>query len=275
MKEECSKEKRNMDEDNKNVKLQLIKTINNIKKKYKTLQQESQHLDNALNIKYKPIIAALDKVGPYQQDNSNNTIYSEQNVNETPKVDNNSDWNPAVLINKLIDVNESLHVLNTYKHDNKYGINLKRGKYFIGKAEIQFNYDRILVRNEVFQLTNGLLNLLILKSPEIFKKTDLNAYKRILILSELSIPSINKKSYSKKFKNIIYPMFKEKEGRSLQTDYMEVIRSGTTDYKYWDDANELVDRLRLLIASQTAGHTGHNNEIIAIIEELREARIIQ
>lgn len=264
-----------MDEDNKNVKLQLIKTINNIKNKYKTLQQESQHLDNALNIKYKPIIAALDKVGPYQQDNSNNTIYSEQNVNETPKVDNNSDWNPAVLINKLIDVNESLHVLNTYKHDNKYGINLKRGKYFIGKAEIQFNYDRILVRNEVFQLTNGLLNLLILKSPEIFKKTDLNAYKRILILSELSIPSINKKSYSKKFKNMIYPMFKEKEGRSLQTDYMEVIRSGTTDYKYWDDANELVDRLRLLIASQTAGHTGHNNEIIAIIEELREARIIQ
>lgn len=275
MKEECSKEKRNMDEDNKNVKLQLIKTINNIKNKYKTLQKESQHLDNALNIKYKPIIAALDKVGPYQQDNSNNTIYSEQNVNETPKVDNNSDWNPAVLINKLIDVNESLHVLNTYKHDNKYGINLKRGKYFIGKAEIQFNYDRILVRNEVFQLTNGLLNLLILKSPEIFKKTDLNAYKRILILSELSIPSINKKSYSKKFKNIIYPMFKEKEGRSLQTDYMEVIRSGTTDYKYWDDANELVDRLRLLIASQTAGHTGHNNEIIVIIEELREARIIQ
>lgn len=66
-----------MDEDNKNVKLQLIKTINNIKNKYKTLQKESQHLDNALNIKYKPIIAALDKVGPYQQDNSNNTIYSE------------------------------------------------------------------------------------------------------------------------------------------------------------------------------------------------------
>jgi hypothetical protein len=44
---------------------------------------------------------------------------------------------------------------------------------------------------------------------------------------------------------------------------------------YWDDPNELVDRLRLLVSSTSAGHTGHNNEIISILEELREARIIQ
>lgn len=43
---------------------------------------------------------------------------------------------------------------------------------------------------------------------------------------------------------------------------------------YWNDANELVNRLRLLTASAAAGHTGHNNEILAIIEELREANII-
>lgn len=43
---------------------------------------------------------------------------------------------------------------------------------------------------------------------------------------------------------------------------------------YWNDPNELVDRLRLLISSKSAGHTGHNNEIISIIEELREANII-
>lgn len=43
---------------------------------------------------------------------------------------------------------------------------------------------------------------------------------------------------------------------------------------YWNDLNELVDRLRLLVASTIAGHTGHNNEIISIIEELREADIV-
>ncbi|KAK9681124.1 hypothetical protein QE152_g38561 [Popillia japonica] len=40
------------------------------------------------------------------------------------------------------------------------------------------------------------------------------------------------------------------------------------------DINELVERLKLLIASQQAGHTGHNNEIASIIEELKEAGVI-
>lgn len=46
------------------------------------------------------------------------------------------------------------------------------------------------------------------------------------------------------------------------------------DYIYWDDPNELVDRLRLLIASQAAGNTSHTNEIFSIIEELREGEIV-
>lgn len=39
---------------------------------------------------------------------------------------------------------------------------------------------------------------------------------------------------------------------------------------YWDDPNELVERLSKLGASQEAGNTEHNNEINAIIEELLE-----
>lgn len=46
------------------------------------------------------------------------------------------------------------------------------------------------------------------------------------------------------------------------------------DYIYWDDPNELVDRLRLLLASQTAGNLSHINEILSIIEKLCEANII-
>ena len=46
------------------------------------------------------------------------------------------------------------------------------------------------------------------------------------------------------------------------------------DYVHWDDPNDLVNRLRLLMASQNSGHTGHTNEIVSILEELREAGII-
>ena len=46
------------------------------------------------------------------------------------------------------------------------------------------------------------------------------------------------------------------------------------DLRYWDDPNELVDRLRLLIAERSAGNNNHDNEIHAIVEELRESKII-
>ncbi|KAI8123498.1 hypothetical protein CVS40_5822 [Lucilia cuprina] len=45
-------------------------------------------------------------------------------------------------------------------------------------------------------------------------------------------------------------------------------------YIYWDDPNELVNRLRLLTSSSSVGHNNHKNEIISIIEELKEANII-
>lgn len=51
--------------------------------------------------------------------------------------------------------------------------------------------------------------------------------------------------------------------------------NSSDSYIYWDDPNELVNRLRLLIASTHAGHNAHHNEISSIIEELREAGIVE
>ncbi|KYM86344.1 hypothetical protein ALC53_04144 [Atta colombica] len=45
-------------------------------------------------------------------------------------------------------------------------------------------------------------------------------------------------------------------------------------YKHWDDPNELVDCLRLLNASHRADNNAHDNEILSIIEELRETGLI-
>ncbi|XP_025836061.1 uncharacterized protein LOC112906345 [Agrilus planipennis] len=47
------------------------------------------------------------------------------------------------------------------------------------------------------------------------------------------------------------------------------------EYKYFDDVNELCDRLKLLVASQQAGNTNHENEMQSILEELRESNIIE
>ena len=53
-----------------------------------------------------------------------------------------------------------------------------------------------------------------------------------------------------------------------------VTSNAPIDYVHWDDPNELVDRLRLLMAEIQAENPSHGNEIQSIIEELREAEII-
>ena len=60
-----------------------------------------------------------------------------------------------------------------------------------------------------------------------------------------------------------------KKGSGL---YKDVIPQ--TQLVYYDDPNELVTRLNLLTSSQSVGNTGVNNEIISILEELRERNII-
>lgn len=52
------------------------------------------------------------------------------------------------------------------------------------------------------------------------------------------------------------------------------LNSKKIEYRHFDNYNEIVDRLRLLIASESAGNLNHNNEIESILEELREAKII-
>ncbi|XP_041985064.1 uncharacterized protein LOC121737453 [Aricia agestis] len=44
-----------------------------------------------------------------------------------------------------------------------------------------------------------------------------------------------------------------------------------TDLVYWNDPNELVERLKILLASRAAGNTGLDNEVNAILEEMKEA----
>ena len=59
-------------------------------------------------------------------------------------------------------------------------------------------------------------------------------------------------------------------------------RGQKMDYTYgvrheggkWMIGDSLVERLRLFIESQRAGNSGHTNEIVSIVEELREADIV-
>lgn len=149
------------------------------------------------------------------------------------------------------------------------------GEWKFGNSNIKINDDKIEVGNQMWLLTPGLYQLMFYSKPMNYDKTELEIYKKILIET-----NAHKRDYKSdgqlkgtrayKYRNIISKLFKnDKTGSGLMK-----LNSNKSNYIYWNDPNELVDRLRLLIASQVAGHNNHNNEIVSIIEELREADII-
>lgn len=56
----------------------------------------------------------------------------------------------------------------------------------------------------------------------------------------------------------------------LESNFVPYTRNSRIVYEYFDDPNELCERLRLLTASRAAGNTNHAQEINSIVEELRE-----
>lgn len=132
-------------------------------------------------------------------------------------------------------------------------------KFFIGDSEITFTGPNLCLGGVLcYKGTVGLYELLFkLHSNYPFSLKEKNDYAEIL-----------------KRTSAIYnlrPQLSKTGGRGLLLD----VNDKPVEYRYWDNVNELCDRLKLLIASTHAGNTSHNNEIISILEELRECGIIE
>lgn len=159
-------------------------------------------------------------------------------------------------------------------YDRKYGVRLDTTteKLKIGNSTLSIVDSDIVVQNKRYKGTPGLYELLFLKKPERFTNEDKKNYLQIVKKTNAArrYYKTNKQvdgSKLKKYRDIIAPAV---SGHGI----FNTVTMNEIDYVHWDDPNELVDRLRLLLASQSAGHTGHINEINSIIEELKEAYII-
>lgn len=163
--------------------------------------------------------------------------------------------------------------------DTTTGVRKLVNGFHIGDCKVQFAGDELLIDSgDNFKLTKGLLELLFMKSPNKthISEHDKSVYKNIILSTHAHkkryAPDGSVRSKEKKFKNVIADIINFKTGRGLP-NYL-TLNDKKIDYVYWNNANELVERLRLLIASREAGNQSHSNEIISILEELREAGII-
>lgn len=65
------------------------------------------------------------------------------------------------------------------------------------------------------------------------------------------------------------------DGAGIESEFIPYKNNSNVIYEYFDDPNELCDRLRLLVSSKLAGNTNHKQEINSIVQELRELGLIQ
>jgi len=159
--------------------------------------------------------------------------------------------------------------------DNTFGPRYENDTLMVGDKDLEFDNDgRILIGGTNYGSSEGLYELLFKKDPEIYSKDDLQTYKSILFATNAhrigNKPDGKIKSYrDPKYKKIIKSLFPT-TGKGMHWKSL-----GMRDIVHWDDPNELIDRLRHIAMSTESGNRVHGNEILSIMEELREAGYIK
>lgn len=268
----------------------------------KQLVEVSKHEDTGKHpIKVEPVkneVLKKDEQGDMQTDDDDDKVTDDADEiqpeitdDDEDDVDMESTSVEKSLYNKTFNEVEVSTLLNQYlkqikKKNNKHfdytcGVRNLQNGYFIGDKSFDYQNGYILIGNKnKLKATPGLLELIFKAKPDKTKYTnsDITSYKAILTRT-----SAHKKHYFKngeyrfkdpKVNNFIAGLFKIKKGKGLPKNMVAKYPKKSVDYIHYDDVNELVERLQLLMASQAAGNDSHSNEIISIIEELREQKII-
>lgn len=259
--------------------------VNPLKELVELQKEQYEKKDTPTADSLKIVDQKEDKFHPEEDEiklpNNENASISDENVN-------------SLVYNKLSDHDDSpsVETENTSNiHSYFLGISRKNrtfdfiyglrkadtGKLMIGNQSVSIGEtNELAVKNKKFFLTLGLIELLCKKNPQDYTTDDLENYKRILELTnahKIQYDSSEKvyRNKSQKYNLIISKLFpplnevKRKKGSGVFVPQAE------KTYIYWDDPNELAERLFLLLAESKAGHTGHDREILSIEEELREA----
>ena len=288
----------------KNVLRQLVKAREAIKRKYRILKCGKDNAEKTLSETFEVIVHPLEKLVAQKNKATEQSIVEHKTLEQNSIKQNES--SDSELDDTIQNVHEAsfetagsdtrddsdLYVkalkLNQPQYlDKIYGVRNANNKFFIGNLPISFYTNKIKVNGGAYTKTTGILELLIAKQPnEInISSDDLKNYRKILKLSSAHKRQYNKDEKirihnSNKFNNIIAPMFNitSKTGELIKGGSLprhKIAKKRTTlVYVYWDEPNELIDRLYLLTAERSAGNPSHVNEIHSIIEELREAGYI-
>lgn len=284
----------NSNEKTRNFSRQLFEPIPHTGTIKKVIQENKNRSQNENNESYfeekqKGDASQLMIKHSYETDNDNDS----DDKYKTPKTTSKGELPQSLVKQIQSSANNSpyLKELKLIEKSNKYyGAVKKDDLFYVGNYMLKLkDKNHIQLGKQNFPSSQGLINLLLMTNSRNYTQSDLEIYRQILQFTNAHRKGFNpinpivRTEAHPKYKKIIKNIFPEStsgkgvsvNNKVLQTNYMLHNRlKNKINYIYWDNPNELVERLKLLVASKQAGHTGHDNEIISIIEELREANIL-
>lgn len=185
------------------------------------------------------------------------------------------------------------------KYDTIYGIRIDphTNKLQMGNSEVRFSNGNITLwcgkkKLGVYPGSPRLYDIIFLKSPPILNSDEVDIsdeesqiYGEILNRTKAPYKHYDlrnglRNSNSKKFHKIIKPLastaLRSRSGLGLAVHLptQKLYTNRSVDYVYWNKPKELVDRLRLLWSAKIAGNNNVNNEIVNLVQELREEKIV-
>lgn len=200
-------------------------------------------------------------------------IYFDDDVSDEPSERPNV--SPIARLN--IEKSETSRIKQLLQHktsaniDFNYGFNLNEdNELFIGNDPVKIKGSRnnlvYVVKGKEYLATEGLKSLLLHKDPKNYNHEDLKTYKELLEHTSAhkhnyeQNSGVKKLTGTRKYDHLIRGLFSKKEGKgvNLSTDRF--------------DPNELVNRLRVLIASKSVGY---KKEVASIVKQLRKAKVIK
>ena len=177
--------------------------------------------------------------------------------------------------------------------DTEFGIRSLKDGYFIGSRKVDVIDGELVYGDGAgprYELTPGLWELVTKRQPVGYTDGDLENYAEIILDTNVykarNCPESNKLKVAKtqKYKQIIVPILQKlnilkdtderkkrfSTGKGLQKRVIP--NNNKIEYVYWDNLDELLERLHVLYGELKSGNTNLaiGNEIISIVQEFKE-----
>lgn len=245
----------------------IVKARDSIRKKYDLINIGKIAGERAFAETFDPIIKPLKEIS---------AATKQQQQQKAPEEEEEEEEASEETVKKFVTDYMDLIMKTPDKTDQIYGIRTDRNLGFkIGSEPVQIRGNDLVIGPKKYEGTEGLYELLVKRQPKkIYSNTDLDNFKKILEQT-----SAHKSNYSRKgslawnttykYRYIVSKLFQTGSGL-FKTHHP----NAGVDYKYYRDPNELVNRLRLLLASRQSGSSAHLNEIAEIGTELNGLKLL-